>query len=61
MNCNNTLRIVIFYDSFLAQAIHLFMDLFQEVYFIKRIFNRSLVNTIKPDYTFEFRVERFLF
>ena len=61
MNCNNNLRIVIFYDSFLAQAIHLFMDLFQEVYFIKRIFNRSLVNTIKPDYTFEFRVERFLF
>jgi hypothetical protein len=60
-NCNNNLKIVFFYDSFLTHAIHLFMDLFQEVYFIKKPFDKSLVNTIKPDYTFEFRVERFLF
>jgi hypothetical protein len=57
----NTKKVVIFYDSFLLSTLPLYIDLFQNVYFIKEVFNTSLLNKIKPDYVFEFRVERFLF
>ena len=57
----NTKKVVIFYDSFLLSTLTLYMDLFEDVYFIKKTFNISFLNTIKPHYVFEFRVERFLF
>jgi hypothetical protein len=58
---NNNLKIIIFYDSFLINIIHLLLNLFREIYFIKDIFNEKYINIINPDYIFEFRVERFLF
>jgi len=61
INCDNKLKVVIFYDSFLCFTLQLYMELFYEVYFIKDIFNLHVINLIKPDYMFEFRVERFLF
>jgi hypothetical protein len=53
-------KILIFYDSFLLSSLPLWMKTFNEVYFIKNSFNPDLVEKIKPDYIFEFRVERFL-
>jgi hypothetical protein len=61
INCDNKLKIVIFYDSFLSSTLQLYMDLFYEVYFVKSCFDINIVNMINPDYIFEFRVERFLF
>ena len=61
INCDNKLKVVIFYDSFLCSTLHLYMNLFYEVYFIKASFDINIVNIINPDYIFEFRVERFLF
>ena len=58
---NNNLKIIIFYDSFLINIIHLLLNLFREIYFIKDVFNEKYINIINPDYIFEFRVERFLF
>jgi len=57
----NTKKVVIFYDSFLLSTLPLYLDLFENVFFIKDVFNTSFLNKIKPDYVFEFRVERFLF
>jgi hypothetical protein len=61
---NNTSckKIIIFYDSFLLNIISLYFELFDEcnVYFIKSIYENALINLIKPDYIFEFRLERFL-
>ena len=57
----NTKKVVIFYDSFLLSTLPLYIDLFENVYFIKQVFNINILNKIKPDYVFEFRVERFLF
>ena len=57
----NAKKVVIFYDSFLLNTLPLYIDLFENVYFIKDIFNTSFLNKIKPHYVFEFRVERFLF
>jgi hypothetical protein len=57
----NAKKVVIFYDSFLLNTLPLYIDLFENVYFIKKTFNTSFLNKIKPHYVFEFRVERFLF
>jgi hypothetical protein len=54
-------KVLIFYDSFLISTLFLYLDLFDEVYMQKNVFDQHLVNEIKPDYIFEFRVERFLF
>ena len=54
------MKIVIFYDSFLLAALPLYFDLFDECYFIKNVYNNHLLDLIKPDFVFEFRVERFL-
>jgi hypothetical protein len=61
INCDNNLKVVIFYDSFLCRTLQLYMNLFYEVYFAKACFDINIVNIINPDYIFEFRVERFLF
>jgi hypothetical protein len=53
-------KIIIFYDSFLLNILPLYFELFYEVYMIKASYNNGLINLIKPDYVFEFRVERFL-
>jgi hypothetical protein len=54
-------KVLIFYDSFLLSTLSLYLELFDEVYMQKNVFDQNLVNLIKPDYVFEFRVERFLF
>jgi hypothetical protein len=54
-------RVLIFYDSFLISTLFLYLDLFDEVYLSKNVFDQNLVNVIQPTYVFEFRVERFLF
>jgi hypothetical protein len=53
-------KVIIFYDSFLLPIIALYLELFNEIYMIKSVYNNKLINLIKPDYIFEFRVERFL-
>lgn len=53
-------KTLIFYDSFLLSTLNLWMNTLSETYFIKSSFNPLIVNIIKPDYIFEFRVERFL-
>ena len=58
-NCKH--RVLIFYDSFLLSTIPLYLNLFNEVYLAKTLYNNDLINLIKPEYVFEFRVERFLF
>lgn len=58
--CKNKLKVLIFYDSFLTSSLSLYLDLFEEVYMVKEIYNNNIINTIKPDFVFEFRVERFL-
>ena len=60
-NATNKYKVVIFYDSFLCSTLQLYMELFYEVYCIKSIFNKNIIDTINPDYVLEFRVERFLF
>jgi hypothetical protein len=55
------LKILIFYDSFLLHSLPLYFYLFNEIYFVKNHYSHHLVEKIKPDYVFEFRVERFLF
>ena len=56
----NAKKIVIIYDSFLLNTLPLYLDLFENVYFIKEIYNNNFLNKINPDYVFEFRVERLL-
>ena len=58
-NCKH--RVLIFYDSFLLSTIPLYLNLFNEIYLAKTPYNNNLINLIKPEYVFEFRVERFLF
>ena len=58
---DNNLKVIFFYDSFMTFGIHLYLNLFKEIYFIKNIFDPNYINIIKPDYIFELRVERFLF
>jgi len=60
-NINKKNKVIIFYDSFLLSILPLYMELFNEIYMIKNIYNNDLINLINPDYIFEFRVERFLF
>lgn len=60
-NCPNKNKILIFYDSFLISLLDLYLELFEEVYMVKDIYNNKFIDMIKPDYVFEFRVERFLF
>jgi len=60
INCDNKLKVFIFYDSFLCSTLQLYMNLFYEVYCFKACFDINIVNIINPDYIFEFRVERFL-
>lgn len=54
-------KVVIFYDSFLLSILPLYLNLFGEIYLVKNIYSNDLIDKIKPDYIFEFRVERFLF
>ena len=53
-------RILVFYDSFLLQSLALYFDLF-DIYFVKDVYSNEIIQTIQPDYVFEFRIERFLF
>jgi hypothetical protein len=59
-NKGNKHKVIIFYDSFLISLLHLYLELFEEVYMIKSIYNNDIINIINPDYVFEFRIERFL-
>jgi hypothetical protein len=56
----NNKKILIFYDSFLLHSIELYFNLFKYTFFSKTGFSHEIIETIKPDYIFEFRVERFL-
>ena len=58
---NNKLKVLIFYDSFLTSILSLYLELFEEVYMSKSVYDNTLIEIINPDYVFEFRVERFLF
>lgn len=60
-NTDKKYKVIIFYDSFLLSIMPLYFELFEEVYMIKNVYDNVLINIIKPDYVFEFRVERFLF
>ena len=57
----NKTKVLIFYDSFLISLLDLYLELFEEVYMIKEIYNNRFIDAINPDFVFEFRVERFLF
>ena len=54
-------KVIIFYDSFLLSSISLYMNIFNDVYFIKNIYTEEIVELIAPDLIFEFRCELFLF
>lgn len=56
----NKLKVIIFYDSFLISLLSLYLELFEEVYMIKDFYNNDIINIIKPNFVFEFRIERFL-
>jgi len=60
-NKQNNIKALIFYDSYLLQNMQLYFDIFDETYFAKNMYSNDLINLIKPDFVFEFRVERFLF
>jgi hypothetical protein len=60
-NLDTKIKVLIFYDSFLLPSIDLYIDMFDEVYFSKSIYELDLIQKINPDYVFEFRCERFLF
>jgi hypothetical protein len=53
-------KVIIFYDSFLSSTLDLYLKLFKEVYMIKDVYSEKYIDHVKPDYVFEFRVERFL-
>jgi hypothetical protein len=59
-NLDTKNKVIIFYDSFLLSILPLYMELFNEVYMIKNIYDNKLIKLINPDFVFEFRVERFL-
>ena len=52
---------LIFHDSFLLSAYQLYFFSFKNVYYVKSVYDEKIINLIKPNYVFEFRVERFLF
>jgi hypothetical protein len=54
------LKVIIFYDSFLLPILPLYFNLFNEIFFIKKMYSNDKINLINPDYIFEFRIERFL-
>ena len=54
-------RVIMFYDSFMAHSLQLYIKLFKEIYLIKNIFDETMINKIDPDFIIEERVERFLF
>lgn len=56
----NGYKVIIFYDSFILNILPLYIELFNEIYLIKSVYNNKLIDIIKPDYIFEFRLERFL-
>ena len=56
----NNKKVLIFYDSFLLHSIQMYFNLFKYTYFSKTSFSHEIIETLKPDYIFEFRVERFL-
>jgi hypothetical protein len=58
---NNANKILIFYDSFLLNTLPLYLDLFENIYLVKNVYDNNIINKIKPTHVFEFRVERFLF
>ena len=43
--CKNKLKVLIFYDSFLTSSLSLYLDLFEEVYMVKEIYNNNIINT----------------
>ena len=51
----------IFYDSFLTNTLPLYLDLFENIYLVKNVYDNNIINKIKPNYVFQFTVERFLF
>lgn len=53
-------KVVIFYDSYLTHTLNLYKNIFEEVYLIKSIFKKDLINKIKPDFIIEIRAERFM-
>lgn len=57
----NRFKVLFFYDSFLISVLNLYLELFQEVYMVKDVYDIEIIKKINPDYVFEFRVERFLF
>ena len=59
-NFENKIKVLIFYDSFLLSTMSLYLNMFNEVYMAKSIFDQNLINVVNPDYIFDFRVERFL-
>lgn len=59
-NIKNNDKILIFYDSFLLHSIQLYFNLFKYTFFSKTPFSPDIIEILKPDYIFEFRVERFL-
>lgn len=54
-------KVVFLYDSFLVSTLSLYLQIFSHTYMIKVIYSKELLDTINPDYIFEFRCERFLF
>lgn len=54
------LKVLIFYDSYFLSNLPLFFDIFNEIYFVKSVYNNTLINLINPSIVFEFRSERFL-
>jgi hypothetical protein len=59
-NLDNGLKVLIFCDSFLLNIIPLYLELFDEVYIAKKIYDVELIKLVNPNYVFEFRLERFL-
>jgi hypothetical protein len=59
-NCYPKCKVLIFYDSFLLSTLSLYLELTSEVFMVKSVFNKQLVDVLNPDWVFEFRVERFL-
>lgn len=59
-NIERKYKYIIFYDSFLLSILPLYLELFYEVFMVKSSYDAAIVERIKPDYVFEFRVERFL-
>jgi hypothetical protein len=56
----NNKKVLIFYDSFLLHSMQLYFNLFKYTFFSKTCFSHEIIETLNPDYIFEFRVERFL-